>query len=169
VKLELVLDEVELPWRPDPEWGVLAERMMSSLGPSNAVLQAVLTDDATLREHNREFRGMDEPTDVLSFSYLEDHEPHRRRLLEGVVGAEDFCTDPQPEVDALLAGQILISLETLSRRGPVHATNLDDELSFMLVHGTLHVLGYDHRDEHGTEEMETIETEIMDHWYKGWR
>ena len=161
MKLELVRDEVELPWDPAPDTLVSAGQLLESVGPRDMVLQVVLTDDATLREHNREYRGKDTATDVLSFSYLEDHEAAREELLGGQRDGREFLTDPVIDDEAILAGQILISLATLHARGAVHAADLEGELLFMIVHGSLHVLGFDHLDEAEGQEMEAHERELM--------
>jgi probable rRNA maturation factor len=143
--------------------------MIGSIGPSDATLQAVLTDDSILREHNLLYRGLDRPTDVLSFSYLEQHETHRQELLRGDSAAAAYCSDPLPEDGGVLVGQILISIETLLRRGASHAATLEQELSFLLVHGALHVLGFDHQSDREAAEMERFESEIMDLWCGKWR
>ena len=162
MKLDLVLDEVQLPWRPTPEWTARVESLSSPVASSTAVLQLVLTDDRTLREHNREYRGLDETTDVLSFSYLgPGHEDRADELRQGTVPIEDFLDEPHDAHDAPLAGQVLVSVETVVARGPRHTGDLDAEMAFMLVHGMLHVLGHDHHDEAGRERMQRAERELM--------
>jgi probable rRNA maturation factor len=129
------------------------ERLLSDVATADPVLQAVLTDDATLREHNLEYRNLDAPTDVLSFSYLEGHEAYAEELRAGTRAIEDHIEDFVGEEEDLLAGQVLVSLQTLESRGPVHAVDRDGELAFMIVHGLLHVLGHDHADAEQAELM----------------
>lgn len=160
MKLELVLDEGELAFGPAPEVLERIRSLVADCGPADFTLQVVLTTDATLHEHNREFRGVDRPTDVLSFSYLQGHEGHRAALLRGEVDGRRFLDFEHPQ-DEPLAGQILVSLETLAARGPVHAQSLDDELAFMAVHGLLHVLGFDHTSDADAAEMEAEERQLM--------
>jgi probable rRNA maturation factor len=160
VKLELVLDEGELAFGPAPEVLERIRSLVAHCGPADFTLQVVLTGDETLHHHNREFRGVDRPTDVLSFSYFQGHEDHRTALLLGEADGHRFLEFEHPQ-DEPLAGQILVSLETLAARGPVHAQNLDDELAFMTVHGLLHVLGFDHTSDAEAAEMQAQERRLM--------
>lgn len=160
MKLELVLDDRSLPWLPSDATRRGLERLLGELGPEAARLQVVCTDDETLREHNRHYRERDRSTDVLSFSYLDNPVPRRQALLEGRLGPDQLSSDPGFEDDPL-AGQLLISVETLRRRGAVHASDLEAEWVFMVVHGALHVLGYDHATEEDALEMEGHERRIM--------
>lgn len=144
MKLELVPDEVDLPWSAGPEWEAALHAMLASVSATAVTLQVVLTDDATLRSHNLEYRGLDRPTDVLSFSYLEGHEDHAVELLPPGADLHDYLDPPSFAGEELLAGQILISVETVFTRGALHAPDLDQEMAFMVVHGLLHVLGFDH-------------------------
>jgi probable rRNA maturation factor len=79
----------------------------------------VLTDDERITELNRTYRGVDGPTDVLAFSLHE--------------GAEEN-----------LLGDVVVSVETARRQADEHGQSLDDEVEMLLVHGLLHLLGYDH-------------------------
>ena len=165
MKLELVVDEVDLPWVPPAEWTTRVEGLLGRVAAGAgrpAVLQVVLTDDATLREHNREYRGVDAPTDVLSFSYLEGHEERADALVDGSVPIEEFLDGPWPEDEDPVVGQVLVSLETLERTGPVHTGDREAELAFMVVHGMLHVLGHDHAEREQTERMRRHERALMD-------
>lgn len=160
MKLELVLDEEGLAFQPRPETLDRLEQLVQAYGPEGFTLQLVLSDDATLRDHNREYREQDRATDVLSFSYLEGHQARREQLLAGEIDGRAFLEFVHPH-DEPMAGQILVSLETLLDRGPMHTSTLDDELSFMAVHGLLHVLGYDHGSDEEAEEMQARERELM--------
>jgi len=162
VKLELVLDEVDLPWSPDPEWQRRVTELVASTSAVDAVVQFVITDDETLREHNREYRGIDQPTDVLSFSYLEGHEGLGESLLPAGTDLDDYLDAPAFEEEAPMAGQILVSAETVVRRGAMHTTCIGHEMGFMLVHGLLHVLGFDHADEEEAAAMEAQERRLME-------
>lgn len=139
--------------------------LVKSVGASSAaqvpVLQVVLTDDATLQEHNREYLGEDKPTDVLSFSYLEGHQPHCEALVRGEVELEEFLEGPWPDDEEPLVGQVLVSLQTLQARGPVHTGERDAELAFMVIHGLLHVLGHDHAESVEADAMREHERILM--------
>jgi probable rRNA maturation factor len=161
VKLELVVDEVAQPWSPAPEWEAALAAVLATVSSTEPVLQVVLTNDETLREHNREYRGLDRPTDVLSFSYLEGHESQAEALLPAGADLREYLDLPAFEGEAVLAGQVLISTETVCTRGAVHTVSLEQEMAFMVVHGLLHVLGFDHADEHQLTRMGVEEDRLM--------
>lgn len=165
MKLDLVLDEGQLPWRPTADWITRAQTMLDGVAPgpasARATVQFVLTDDDTLREHNRSYRDKDVPTDVLSFSYLVDHEDSADAILAGEREVLDFLDEPVADDEDPLVGQILVSLDTVLLRGPVHAADVEGEIAFMLAHGCLHVIGFDHHDDAAAAAMETAENELM--------
>jgi rRNA maturation RNase YbeY len=98
---------------------------------------------------------------VLSFSYLEGHEEHCVALAHGEVDLDGFVEGPWPDDEEPLAGQVLVSLQTLERVGPVHTGEREAELAFMVVHGMLHVLGHDHADDVQSGVMRAFERELM--------
>jgi probable rRNA maturation factor len=101
-------------------------------------LSVVLTDDAEQRELNREWRGIDKSTNVLSFPQIEPFEP--------VSG---------------LMGDIILARETLVREAEAEGISFEDHFTHLVVHGFLHLLGYDHVEDEDAEEMEGLETEIL--------
>jgi probable rRNA maturation factor len=99
-----------------------------------AELSVLLTDDDTIRALNRDYRGKDRPTDVLSFPQLDE-------LTAGGAsrgGAADTKRPPLP------LGDIVISLETATRQAEALAIATPSRLRTLLIHGLLHLLGYDH-------------------------
>lgn len=90
-------------------------------------MSLVFTDDAHIREINRDYRAKDQATDVLSFAFFEGEEPNV------------FWPD---EVSFL--GEIFISVETAEKQAREYAHSLERELAFLGIHGLLHLLGYDH-------------------------
>ncbi|HEY5476853.1 MAG TPA: rRNA maturation RNase YbeY [Tepidiformaceae bacterium] len=104
----------------------LAERVMAGEDVANGMALAVLvTDDTEIRELNLQFLGNDEPTDVLSFPDASDD------FIEGGEEAPHL-------------GDIAISLPTAERQAATIGHSLDAELAHLLVHGILHICGYDH-------------------------
>lgn len=106
-------------------------------------LSIVLADDIEVRELNRVYRGVDAPTDVLSFSQVE---------------GEQFAT---PEGTAPHLGDIIISLDTARRQASDFGIALQDEVAHLLVHGVLHLLGYDHEDAADATVMRAHEDAIL--------
>ena len=98
----------------------------------------VITDDETVRALNREYRGYDETTDVLSFGLSEMAKP----AAEGEEQV-DFPTAPD---GWLHLGEIIISYETAARQASEAGKRVDEELRLLLVHGILHLVGYDHAE-----------------------
>ena len=159
MKLELAVDGDRTPWRPDAETQDVLKRMLTAWGPSDGILEVVLTDDQTIRELNRRYRQKDRATDVLSFSYLEGHEDSREDLLRADRSARDFSSD---ELEGeVLVGQVLISAETMRGRDVRLDHTMEEEFRFLVVHGMLHTLGYDHASEEEAEEMERAQETIL--------
>ncbi|MEQ9495914.1 MAG: rRNA maturation RNase YbeY [Deltaproteobacteria bacterium] len=94
-------------------------------------VSVLLTDDAEIHELNRNFRGVDKPTDVLAFS-----------LDEGEYGS----------LDASL-GDVIISVERAKKQASSRRVTLDSELELLAVHGTLHLLGHDHAEPEEAKRM----------------
>ncbi|WP_072342834.1 rRNA maturation RNase YbeY [Devosia enhydra] len=101
-------------------------------------LSVVLTNDAEQQELNRDWRGMDKPTNVLSFPQIEPFAP-----LSG------------------LLGDVILARETLEREAADLGISFNDHFTHLVVHGFLHILGYDHLDDEEALEMEGLETEIL--------
>jgi probable rRNA maturation factor len=103
-----------------------AERMLRAVGLASAELSVLICDDATIQRLNRQHRGKDRPTDVLAFAMREG--PALGGPLE-------------------LLGDVVISLPTAARQARARRRRLWDEVTLLLAHGLLHLLGYDHRDD----------------------
>ena len=109
-----------------------AQLLLDALGLTAGELSVVLCDDRAIAELNREYRGEDRPTDVLSFSLLED-------APSGAPEGGAIPIDPPA-----LLGDVVISVETAARQAERLGRPLVDEISALLVHGILHILGHDH-------------------------
>lgn len=103
----------------------------------------MFTDDKFIKSLNNKYRGIDKPTDVLSFS-----------LKEGAVKS------PEVENDKLL-GDIIISVETAQRQADTLNHSIEKELTVLLIHGLLHLTGYDHEKDKDYKTMREIESEIL--------
>lgn len=106
------------------------------LGPSEVAL--CFADDARVQEINRDHRGKDKPTNVLSFP------------------AADM-----PGAPFRFLGDIIVAYETVAREAEADGKGFDDHLTHLLVHGFLHLIGYDHETVAEAEEMEALETAIL--------
>ena len=116
------------------------------------LISVMLTDNEGNRETNRDFRGIDAATDVLSFPLNE--------LTPGEFDAALCDTDPY--TGAVMLGDMMISLERCAQQGEEFGHGFDREVSYLTVHSVLHLLGYDHVDEgEMKKQMRTREKEIM--------
>lgn len=120
----------------------VARKILSVLGCPEAELSILIVDDEAIREINREYLQRDRPTNVISFA-----------MQEGEGGG----------IQSQVLGDVVISADTASRDAAEAALSFESELYFLLLHGILHLCGYDH--ERGTEEearrMEAREREIF--------
>ncbi len=114
-----------------------AERALAAEGVESAVISVMLTDDEGIHRVNREFRGVDHATDVLSFPLNE--------LRPGAFDPADCDTDP--ETGAAMLGDMMISLPRCEEQGRDFGHGFEREIEYLTVHSVLHLLGYDHVDE----------------------
>lgn len=115
------------------------------LDPEVSIL---LVDDQEIQSLNNTYRGLDQPTDVLSFAMEEDM-------------AGDEVPDFFVSEDNNILGDIVISLETAARQAEEYGHSFEREAAFLTVHGMLHLLGYDHCTEEDRVEMRSREEEIL--------
>ena len=115
-----------------------------------AEISVVLADDDYIHQLNRQYRGKDRPTDVLSFA-MNDHcaGEHEPEIAEA------------PDDIEILLGDIVISLETTARQAEEFVHSLERELAYLTVHGMLHLLGYDHEAEAERAEMRQEEEHVL--------
>lgn len=108
--------------------------------PPDAELSIVFTDDAEMRSINRQWRGKDKPTNVLSFPAAD--------IRPGQPGEQ-------------MLGDIVLAAETVRREADLEGKPLEDHLTHLVVHGFLHLFGYDHMDETEAAVMEGLETRAL--------
>jgi probable rRNA maturation factor len=136
-------------WQTEPDAEAVIQRAVAaaaavakaSLG--EAELAVMLTDDAGIRTLNSNWRGIDKPTNVLSFPAL----PPTR------AGGPDDA--PR------MLGDIAIAYETTRKEADDEQKPFDHHLSHLAVHGFLHLIGYDHEKDDDAEKMESLEQEIL--------
>ena len=135
-------------WEHEPDAETAVRRAISAAAgrlsasqpsTSKAEVAIVLTDDSAIRALNRDWRGADKPTNVLSFP------------------AGPMAGDGAP----VMLGDIVIAYETLARESADEGKTFQHHLSHLAVHGFLHLLGYDHVNERDAVEMEQLEGRIL--------
>lgn len=124
--------------------------------PYEAEVNVILTDNAAIHEINREQRGIDAPTDVLSFPMVDFEEESNFDHVEDYV--EDYFN---PETGELMLGDIVISVEKVMEQAENYGHSLERELAFLIAHSMLHLCGYDHMEEEEREVMEQKQREIL--------
>lgn len=155
-----VEDEVKVPFSFD--YVALTERVINGAldfieCPYEAEVNVLFTDNASIREINRENRQIDAPTDVLSFPIGEYPVP----------GVFDDLEEEQPDVfhpdtGELMLGDIVISVERVLSQAEEYGHSVERELGFLLAHSILHLCGFDHMDEEERGIMEEKQRGIMD-------
>ena len=117
---------------------VLADSILSAAGVP-VIVELVLTDDREQRQLNRTYRGKDAPTNVLAFTIGE----------------------PAPPGVPILLGDVVLAFETVTREAAAQRKPLADHLRHLVVHGVLHLLGFDHQGESEAAIMEAHEVAIL--------
>jgi probable rRNA maturation factor len=136
-------------WQNEPEAEAVIQRAIAAAAEvvdadvGDAELAVMLTDDSGIRTLNSNWRGIDKPTNVLSFPALQPTGPRR--------------DDDAPR----MLGDIAIAYETMRKEADVEQKPFDHHLSHLAVHGFLHLVGYDHEQDDDAEAMEALEQEIL--------
>ena len=159
-KTHLFLSEEDTRWQTAlPNANELADRVVSAVfkdvlahedldfldGQKPVIIGLNLSNDGKVQELNRDYRGLDKPTNVLSFANLDD---------------PDFYNDLAIYEEVEL-GDIIIALETLEREAELKGISLADHFCHLFAHGLLHLLGFDHIEDAEAEKMESAEIRIL--------
>ncbi len=115
---------------------------------SKLSITITLTNPQNIQEINKEYRDIDKPTDVLSFPMFEKEE------LDAKIEKKDF------EYEDIL-GDIIISIEKVQEQAEEYGHSFERELSYMIVHGFYHLMGYDHIEEEDKKIMRPKEEKIL--------
>ncbi len=137
--------EVDLQVACDPQPGLPSERQLPNWASAalakrrdQAELTIRLVDEQESQALNRDYRGKDAPTNVLSFP-----------------------ADLPPELELPLLGDLVICRQVVEREAREQGKAVSDHWAHMVIHGTLHLLGFDHIDDDEAEEMESLETALL--------
>lgn len=117
-------------------------RALTQEGYPNCEVCVVLTDDHEVHNLNHEFRGMDRPTDVLSFGLLDNPSPRGGNPLR----------------ECVALGDVVVSIDSARRQAPGYNRTFQQEVELLAVHGALHLAGYDDESDEGAELMRQRET-----------
>ena len=121
----------------------VARRLLSAEDcPDDTEVSVLLVSDEEIKALNRDYRGVGVVTDVLAFSQLE---------------GEEFGAD-----GGNVLGDVVISVETATRQAQEHAHSVEDEMDLLLVHGLLHLLGYDHKVPEDEKRMFARQQQLLE-------
>ncbi|OBA06478.1 rRNA maturation RNase YbeY [Paenibacillus polymyxa] len=124
----------------------LLEQAGKAEGITDGEVALTFVNDDQIHELNRDYRGIDRPTDVLSFAMKETLNEELEIIYEPT---EENPLDDVPDV----LGDIIISVQTAQAQSEEYGHSIEREIGFLFVHGFLHLLGYDHQDDASEAEM----------------
>ncbi|MEH0021213.1 MAG: rRNA maturation RNase YbeY [Desulfobacter sp.] len=136
---KILIDNRQEAKLPTPQIRQKTEQILNALGCDAHEISIVVMDDPGIRELNNNFRGIDKPTNVLSFP-----------MQEGEFG----------DITPGLLGDVVISLDTAENEAKQAGISTDERMSQLLIHGILHLLGFDH--ETGETEAEQMEDKSLE-------
>ena len=138
-------EELEFPTDIEENVRAAAEKVGELYGVENGEVSVTLTNNEYIHTLNKQYRGIDRPTDVLSFALNESEEPE---------------VEDGPDVNVL--GDLVISVERAKEQAADYGHSVKREIAFLTVHGMLHLLGYDHMEEEDRLEMEAEQRFVME-------
>lgn len=145
---------VEIP----EQWIARLEQLLELAAAAEGITEGEVTltfvDNEEIRTLNRDYRGIDSATDVLSFAMQDDG-----------VGELDIIFEVESESESIpllgMLGDIIISAERALEQSKEYGHSLERELGFLFVHGFLHLLGYDHQDESSERIMIAKQEDVL--------
>lgn len=151
---------VETPNSPgSSDWEAVAARILPAIGKSlsaeareaiSGEICLVLANDAQITELNKAWRGKDGPTNVLSFP-AEDDSPDIPQTGGNLEESQDES----------VLGDVVFAFETIAREAAEQGKSFHNHVAHLLVHGVLHLLGYDHQSDEDAGQMESLERRIL--------
>jgi len=124
--------------------------------PYEAEVNLTLTDNEGIHEINREHRGIDRPTDVLSFPMFEYETPADFTFLD-----EESSDDFNPDTGEAMLGDIIISVDKVLEQAESYGHSIEREYAFLITHSMLHLFGFDHMEKEEEKVMEEKQREIL--------
>jgi len=130
----------------------VAQTLQNEAVDMSCVVNILVTDDDQIRKYNRNYRGIDKATDVLSFPMQTFPQPGWSNSI-----------DLEPDIDTgdIPLGDIIISAESVKRQADEYENTIEYETVYLIIHSTLHLLGYDHDTESNERKMHAKTDQIM--------
>lgn len=150
--IAIEVDEAFAPFVNQDDLRIVIAHLLAQVGLPAAELTLVVTDDTAVQTLNRDYRGVDAPTDVLSFATREE------------AADAPALADLPPELAAELAnylGDVIIAYPYATRQAAHYQNSVAAELRLLAVHGVLHLLGYDHATPDEEAAMWTLQSTLL--------
>jgi len=144
----------------------VVQRVLAEENIGSAEISLALVDDAAIHQVNRNFLGHDYPTDVISF-LLDDSGTMPDSSASPGQSSPDIALASECPAQAQrrrLEGELVVSTETAMRESVHHGWSANDELVLYIVHGLLHLCGYDDLTDEARPQMRTRERQLLAHW-----
>ena len=149
--------EIPLPFsEQEVAEAVISETLDYEDCPYEVQVNIILTSNDEIQQINLEQRGIDAPTDVLSFPMIEYAYPSDFTVLEA-----DSMDNFDPDTGELILGDIVISVDKVIEQAEKYNHGVKREYAFLIAHSMLHLFGYDHMDELERETMEHKQADIL--------
>lgn len=160
----MVIIEENIEFETDFDKQKIAEEVVDHIldkegFPYECEVDILLTDSEEVREYNREYRGIDQTTDVLSFPNLEWDEPADYET-EGLDELIEMSMNPETEL--FILGEICLNKDRIISQASDFGHSVKREYAFLIAHSMLHLLGYDHMEEKEAEVMEEKQRRYLD-------
>ncbi|MBE5840239.1 MAG: rRNA maturation RNase YbeY [Butyrivibrio sp.] len=137
----------------------VSQAVLDSEGCTHEVeISLIITDDEGIHEMNRDFRGIDRPTDVLSFPNVSYDEPGDFSVIDGEQNVDLL----NPDTGNIIFGDIVINEARVRSQALEYGHSQMREFAFLVAHSMLHLCGYDHMEEDEAAVMEKKQKEILD-------
>ena len=152
---------------PSEGWveDVVVLALKAAEAPDGSGVSVVFAGDDVVRDLNGEHRGLDETTDVLAFSFAHEGEyygePDDRTPVEEMPGLEEMPGFALPPGHSEPLGEVIVSYPQAARQAADSGRTVQGELAALLVHGVLHLLGYDHMEPDDETVMKALETRVL--------
>jgi probable rRNA maturation factor len=144
-------------------WSQLARGALTDEGVRGlAEVSLIFADESTIADLNQQFMGQEGPTDVLSFPIDGEPEPSGRVPDAGGSGPGEPSSEEIPQ----LIGDVVICPAVVARNAIEHEVSFENEVALLVVHGVLHLLGWDHAVDEEAERMEARERELLARHYR---
>jgi probable rRNA maturation factor len=144
-------------------WAELARLVLAARGiKGETEVSLLFVDEDAMAALNEQFLGKQGPTDVLSFPIDDEPGPTGRSPDFGGSGP-GAAAEPGA---LILLGDVVVCPAVAARNAVEHQVSLDDEVALLVVHGLLHLLGMDHDEDADAEQMEQLEQQLLDRFYR---